>query len=167
MFCGTEAGSYLRLIDSCITQLKAQGPSRTCNESKKEKWGAGMVPGWRVSTDSRRGGGGAYQDANGRIEEPVAQRVHVDSYKAQHGHRLLWFAGESLFVLTIFLVRSLLVEIQSILLGRRLQQPLRFLTHRAALPLGLPGGYRADASAPPQPAPPPSFNRVCLTESSI
>jgi len=26
-------GSYLRLIDSCITQLKAQGPSRTCNES--------------------------------------------------------------------------------------------------------------------------------------
>ena len=23
----------MRLIDSCITQLKAQGPSRTCNES--------------------------------------------------------------------------------------------------------------------------------------
>ena len=32
--CGTEEGSYLSLIDSCITQLKAQGPSRTCNESK-------------------------------------------------------------------------------------------------------------------------------------
>jgi len=32
--CGTEAGSYLRLIHSCITQLKAQGPSRTCNERK-------------------------------------------------------------------------------------------------------------------------------------
>ena len=31
------AGSYLRLIDSCITQLKAQGPSRTCNESKEEE----------------------------------------------------------------------------------------------------------------------------------
>jgi len=31
----TEAGSYLRLIDSCITQPKAQGPSRTCNESKE------------------------------------------------------------------------------------------------------------------------------------
>jgi len=31
-----EAGSYLRLIDSCISQLKAQGPSRTCNESKEE-----------------------------------------------------------------------------------------------------------------------------------
>ena len=32
--CGTEAGSYLRLIDSCITLLKAAGPSRTNNESK-------------------------------------------------------------------------------------------------------------------------------------
>jgi len=37
MCCGTEAGSYLRRIDSCITQLKAQGPSRTCNESKAEE----------------------------------------------------------------------------------------------------------------------------------
>jgi len=36
MCCGTEAGSHLRLIDSCITQLKAQGPSRTCNVSKEE-----------------------------------------------------------------------------------------------------------------------------------
>ena len=36
MCSGTEAGSYLRRIDSCITQLKAQGPSRTCNESKEE-----------------------------------------------------------------------------------------------------------------------------------
>jgi len=35
MCCGTEAGSYLRLIDSFITQLKAQGPSRTCDESKE------------------------------------------------------------------------------------------------------------------------------------
>ena len=29
----------LRLIDSCITQLKAQGPSMTCNESKEEEEG--------------------------------------------------------------------------------------------------------------------------------
>ena len=29
--------AYLRLIDFCITQLKAQGPSRTCNESKEEE----------------------------------------------------------------------------------------------------------------------------------
>ena len=27
--------SYLRLIDSCITQVKAQGPARTCKESKE------------------------------------------------------------------------------------------------------------------------------------
>jgi len=37
MCCGTEAGSYLRLIDSCITQLKAQGTARTCKESKEEE----------------------------------------------------------------------------------------------------------------------------------
>jgi len=36
MCSGSEAGTYLRLIDSCITQLKAQGPSRTCNESEEE-----------------------------------------------------------------------------------------------------------------------------------
>jgi hypothetical protein len=33
----TEAGSYLRLVDSCITQLNAEGPSRTCDESKEEE----------------------------------------------------------------------------------------------------------------------------------
>jgi len=41
----TEAGSYLRLIDSCITQLKAQRPSRTCNESKEEEEGGGLPRG--------------------------------------------------------------------------------------------------------------------------
>jgi len=30
-------GSYLRRIDFCITQLKDQGPSRTCNESKEDE----------------------------------------------------------------------------------------------------------------------------------
>ena len=39
MCSGSEAGSFLRLIDSCVTQLKAQGLSRTCNESKEEAWG--------------------------------------------------------------------------------------------------------------------------------
>ena len=37
MCSGTEAGSYVRLTDSCITQLKAQGPSRTCNVGKEEE----------------------------------------------------------------------------------------------------------------------------------
>ena len=38
---------YLRLIDSCITPLKAQGPSRTCNESKEEEEEETRL-GWRV-----------------------------------------------------------------------------------------------------------------------
>jgi len=36
--------SYLRLIDFCITQLKAQGPSRTCNESKEAEEVRGLGP---------------------------------------------------------------------------------------------------------------------------
>jgi len=32
----------LRLIDSCITQLKAQGPSRTCDESQEEAPAGGV-----------------------------------------------------------------------------------------------------------------------------
>ena len=35
----TEAGSYVRRTDSCITQLKAQGPCRTCQESEEEEEG--------------------------------------------------------------------------------------------------------------------------------
>ena len=37
MCSGSKAGSYMRLIDSCITQLKAQESSRTCNESEIEE----------------------------------------------------------------------------------------------------------------------------------
>ena len=32
-----EAGSYLRLMDSCITRLNAQGPSRRFNENEEEE----------------------------------------------------------------------------------------------------------------------------------
>jgi hypothetical protein len=32
-----EVGSYLRRMDSLISQLKAQGPSGTCNESKEKE----------------------------------------------------------------------------------------------------------------------------------
>ena len=32
-----EPVRYLRLIDSCITQLKVQGPSKTCNGSKERR----------------------------------------------------------------------------------------------------------------------------------
>ena len=37
--CVNRFLTMLRLIDSCITQLKAQGPSRTCDESKEEEKG--------------------------------------------------------------------------------------------------------------------------------
>ena len=43
MCSGSEAGSYLRLTDSCITPIRAQGPSRTCNESKEEGREADLV----------------------------------------------------------------------------------------------------------------------------
>ena len=36
MCCGNEEGSYLRRINSCFIQLQAQGPSKTCNESKEK-----------------------------------------------------------------------------------------------------------------------------------
>jgi len=49
MCSGSEEGSYLRLTDVCITQLKAQGPSRTCNESKEEELGVHQQP--RVHRD--------------------------------------------------------------------------------------------------------------------
>ena len=37
MFSGFEAGSHVRLIDSCISQLEDQDPFRTCNESEEEE----------------------------------------------------------------------------------------------------------------------------------
>ena len=37
MCSGSETGSYLRLRDPCLNRLKAQGTSRTCNESQEEK----------------------------------------------------------------------------------------------------------------------------------
>ena len=43
MSSGFKADSYLGLIDSWITQLKARGPSRTCNESEEEEKRPGAV----------------------------------------------------------------------------------------------------------------------------
>jgi len=51
---GSETGSYLRLIDSCISQLfKAQGPSRTCNGSTEEEEAYAGVPSSRPASSSR------------------------------------------------------------------------------------------------------------------
>jgi len=46
----------VRRIDFCITQLKAQGPSRTFNESKEEKEKEKEEKG-RAGFSSRTGGG--------------------------------------------------------------------------------------------------------------
>ena len=46
---GSEAGSYLRLIDSCVTQLKAQGPSsKEVVEEEEEKEETGVNRGVSV-----------------------------------------------------------------------------------------------------------------------
>ena len=42
----------LRPIDSCITQLKAQGPFRTCKESKEDTNRTRFRPGQRQSTSA-------------------------------------------------------------------------------------------------------------------
>ena len=50
MCSGSAAGSYVRLIDSFVTQMRAQGPSRTCDKSTQDaeeerppgpRWGGG------------------------------------------------------------------------------------------------------------------------------
>jgi len=79
MCSGSEAGSYVRLIDSCITQLKAQLPSRTCNESKEEEvkkkahdllaWGRGA----RVSPIKRGVRGPACEVGIPRLQKWRAQ----------------------------------------------------------------------------------------------
>ena len=65
MCCGTEAGSYLRLIDSFITQLKVQGPSRTCNESKEEMASGSHVD-KKEDAESHVGGGDRIHPENDR-----------------------------------------------------------------------------------------------------
>ena len=62
-------GSYLRLVDSCITQRKAQGPSRTCNASKEEEHTNPNVCVCVCERESERerekGGGGEGPDRRG------------------------------------------------------------------------------------------------------
>ena len=68
---------YSRLTDSCITQLKAQGPSRTCNESKEEE-SLGTVKGLMAE---------ALREKNGLVERLNAIQVlqEGDSYTGALG----------------------------------------------------------------------------------
>ena len=74
---GSEAGSYLRLIDSCITQLKAQGPSRTCNESKEaeEEGEESAFRGGGVDTRLARRGLSGVESCNTVYEDPPCGRA--------------------------------------------------------------------------------------------
>jgi len=47
---------HRRLIDSCITHLKAQGPSRICNESREEEEGRVADLGVALERVARRAG---------------------------------------------------------------------------------------------------------------
>jgi len=74
----SEAGSYLRLIDSCITQLKAQGPSRTCNESKEEEEEEGVLVAEVGGVHPRRGdvsGTGSSCSADALTTLPVSLQL--------------------------------------------------------------------------------------------
>ena len=66
MCCGTEAGSYLRLKDSCIAQLEAHGPARTCNESKEEE--GGLAAPKRACRPAPRRDGGPYSRNPGILD---------------------------------------------------------------------------------------------------
>ena len=79
--------AYLRLIDSCITQLKAQGPSRTCNESKEEEEEEVPIPRCRVQGSGLRAQGAGYRcdlDIDDSWEashaSPHAVSSHPDNY---------------------------------------------------------------------------------------
>ena len=91
MCSGSEAVSYLRPIDSCFTQLKAQGPSRTCNESKEEE----EVTSFRAAPPSlcRRPGQSKYTPT-GAI---VCTRNRVGSNQVVHTQQG-WFGGVPAFV---------------------------------------------------------------------
>jgi hypothetical protein len=59
MCSASEAGSCLRLVDSFITQLLAQGPSRTCSESavERERNDLQTSRSGRTNPERERGGG--------------------------------------------------------------------------------------------------------------
>ena len=51
--CGDKGSGFRdRLTDSCITQLKAQGPSRTYNESTAEEEGQTLPPAYLTTGQS-------------------------------------------------------------------------------------------------------------------
>jgi len=72
MCCVTEAGSYLRRIHSCITQLKAQGPSRV-KKKKKDEEGSVQVEGSGASEGARHAPNHLFQ----HLDPGCAQRIQL------------------------------------------------------------------------------------------
>ena len=64
----TEAGSYLRLVDFHITQLKAQGPSRFCNESEEEEEEGSGLPSRYARYPRAKRGEGQRPSGEGQLE---------------------------------------------------------------------------------------------------
>jgi len=82
--CGTETGSYLRRIDSYITQLEAQGPSTTYNESKEEEEEGGRCTCVMIGPSSilLQGPGFRVQGSGFRVQGP-GSRVQCSGFRVQ------------------------------------------------------------------------------------
>ena len=70
---------------SCITQLKAQGPSRTCNESKEEEEGRALQCTFTrsLSGPSAEGGSGYGVQGSGCRVQGAGVRVQGSGFRAQ------------------------------------------------------------------------------------
>ena len=101
-----KAGSYLSLIDSCITQLKAQGPPRTCNESKEPCGFRTPGLGFRVEREERTGDEPLRErESDNRSRETTGYEPSTPPYSRRSGsahlrgglvseaHRLLYHAA--------------------------------------------------------------------------
>ena len=106
----SSSAPYLRLTDSCFTQLKAQGPSRTCNESKEEEEEGLIedVPGDEVSSLHVLDGGEYMTAERVSLGGPeLVGRHRVDAQRHQP-HLNLWFRGGLVFKAYILLYHSTL-----------------------------------------------------------
>ena len=76
MCSGSEVGSYLRLIDSCITQLKAHGPSRACNESKEDEEETPIATACSVRQEARSKHQATLEATQGQIDSFFSQNPY-------------------------------------------------------------------------------------------
>jgi len=92
-----EAGSYLRLMDSRITQLKAQGPSRTFNESKEEE--EGEAEGADPSREPNVVPNVVKRQATYRVISRIRNRLLLGPYSSPVPRGLGWSSGGARFLM--------------------------------------------------------------------